>query len=235
KVHRAGLRRLFMLQFKDQVKYFDKNVPGLTQMAMQYMALGSAEDLKRQLVELTFERACLAEPLPTGPAAFKARCLEAKARLGLILQEIARLVGTVLTEWQAVGKKLPAFKAHGAALADIEAQVKRLMGRNFVMDTPFERLQHYPRYLKAVQVRLDKLRANPARDAQAMAEFGPLWIAFERRAVQLAKQGTVDPQIDQFRWLLEELRVSLYAQELRTPIPVSVKRLQKQWEGIQYG
>ncbi len=235
RVHRAGLRRLFMLQFRDQVKYFDKNIPGLSQMAMQYMALGSAEDLKRQIVDLTFERACLTEPLPTDAAAFKARCLEAKARLGLILQEIARLVGTVLSEWQAVVKKLPAFKAHGAAVADIEAQMKRLMGKHFIADTPFERLQHYPRYLKASVVRLDKLKANPGRDAQLMAEYGPLWTNYERRAIQLAKLCMADPQIEQFRWLLEELRVSLYAQELRTPVPVSVKRLQKQWEGFQYG
>jgi ATP-dependent helicase HrpA len=230
--HRKGLSRLFMLQFKEQVKYFDKNVPGLTQMAMQFMALGSSDDLKRQLVELTFERACLTEPLPTTPDAFKARCAEAKARLGLIMQEVCRLVGTVLSEWQAAVKKLPAFKAHAAAVADIEAQLKRLIGKNFVVDTPFERLQHYPRYLKAVGVRLDKLKANPARDAQLMAEYAPLWTNYERRAIQLAKMGSVDPQIEQFRWLLEELRVGLYAQELRTPVPVSVKRLQKQWEGM---
>jgi ATP-dependent helicase HrpA len=230
--HRKGLSRLFMLQFKEQVKYFDKNVPGLTQMAMQFMALGSSDDLKRQLVELTFERACLTEPLPTTPDAFKARCAEAKARLGLIMQEVCRLVGTVLTEWQTAVKKLPAFKAHAAAVADIEAQLKRLIGKNFVVDTPFERLQHYPRYLKAVGVRLDKLKANPTRDAQLMTEYAPLWTNYERRAIQLAKMGAVDPQVEQFRWLLEELRVGLYAQELRTPVPVSVKRLQKQWEGM---
>ncbi|KXB31252.1 ATP-dependent RNA helicase HrpA [Dechloromonas denitrificans] len=233
--HRAGLLRLFMLQFRDQVKYFDKNVPGLTQMGMQYMALGSNDDLKRQIIALTFERACLTEPLPTTPNAFKSRCGDSKARLGLIMQEVCRMVGTVLTEWQAVTKKLPAFKAHAAVVQDIEAQVKRLMGKSFVTDTPFERLQHYPRYFKAIQVRLDKLKANPARDAQLMAEYGPLWTNYERRAIQLAKLGTIDPQIEQFRWLLEELRVGLYAQELRTPVPVSTKRLQKQWEGIKHG
>jgi len=233
--HRAGLRRLFMLQFKDQVKYFDKNIPGLSQMAMQYMALGSADDLKKQIVELTFERACLTEPLPTTPDAFKRRCGDSKARLGLIMQEICRLVGTVLTEWQAVTKKLPAFKAQAAAVADIEAQLKRLMGKNFVTDTPFERLQHYPRYFKGVVVRLDKLKANPARDAQLMVEYAPLWTNYERRAIQLAKLGALDPQVEQFRWLLEELRVGLFAQELRTPVPVSTKRLQKQWEGIKNG
>ena len=233
--HRAGLLRLFMLQFRDQVKYFDKNIPGLSQMAMQYMALGSADDLKNQIVALTFERACLTEPLPTTPDAFKRRCGDSKARLGLIMQEVCRLVGTVLSEWQAVVKKLPAFKAHAAAVADIEAQLKRLMGRNFVTDTPFERLQHYPRYFKACAVRLDKLKANPGRDAQLMVEYTPLWTNYERRAIQLAKLGTLDPQVDQFRWLLEELRVGLYAQELRTPVPVSSKRLQKQWEGIKNG
>ena len=234
-VHRKGLARLFMLQFREQVKYFDKNVPGLTQMGMQYMALGTTDELRRQIVDLTFERACLTEPLPTTPEAFKARCAEAKSRLGLIMQEVCRMVGTVLTEWQAVTRKLPAFKAHAAAVADIEAQLKRLLGKRFVVDTPFERLQHYPRYLKAIVVRLDKLKANPARDAQLMAEYTPLWTNCERRALQLAKMGTADPQIEQFRWLLEELRVGLYAQELRTPVPVSVKRLQKQWEGIQHG
>ncbi len=233
--HRKGLARLFMLQFREQVKYFDKNVPGLTQMGMQYMALGTTDELKRQLVDLAFERACLNDPLPTTPDAFKARCAEAKARLGLVMQEVCRLVGTVLNEWQAVTKKLPAFKAHAAAVADIDAQLKRLLGKNFVVATPFERLQHYPRYLKAIVVRLDKLKAAPQRDAQLMAEYGPLWTNYERRAIQLAKLGAVDPQVEQFRWLLEELRVGLYAQELRTPVPVSVKRLQKQWEGIKHG
>ncbi len=233
--HRKGLARLFMLQFREQVKYFDKNVPGLTQMGMQYMALGTTDELKRQIVDLAFERACLNDPLPTTPEAFKARCFDAKARLGLVMQEVCRLVGTVLTEWQAVTKKLPAFKAHAAAVADIDAQLKRLLGKHFVVATPFERLQHYPRYLKAIVVRLDKLKAAPQRDAQLMAEYGPLWTNYERRAIQLAKLGAVDPQVEQFRWLLEELRVGLYAQELRTPVPVSVKRLQKQWEGIKHG
>ena len=96
----------------------------------------------------------------------------------------------------------------------------------------FERLQHFPRYLKAIALRLDKLRANPARDTQLLADYSPLWTNYERRAGLLAKQGVTQLQVDQFRWLLEELRVQLFAQELRTPAPVSVKRLQKQWEGL---
>ena len=230
--HAVGLLRLFRLQFREQLKYFEKNLPNLTQMAMQYMTLGSQEDLRGQLLDLTLRRACLVEPWPVDAASFRQCCTDAKPRLGLLAQEICRLVGLVLSEWQALQKKLPAFKGHAAAAQDIEKQLGRLIGKRFIAETPFERLQHFPRYLKAVSMRLDKLRANPARDAQLMAEYAPLWTNYERRAIVLAKQGVSNPQLEQYRWLLEELRVQLFAQELRTPAPVSVKRLQKMWESL---
>ncbi|MFZ4537624.1 ATP-dependent RNA helicase HrpA [Propionivibrio sp.] len=234
--HAAGLLRLYMLQFRDQLKYFEKNLPGLTQMGMAFMPLGSLDDLRRQLIDLTFARACLVEPWPTDAANFKARCAEAKSRLGLLAQEICRLVGQILADWQVLQKKLPAFKNHAAALQDVEKQLGRLIGKRFIAETPFERLQHYPRYLKAISMRLDKLKAGgaegAARDARLLAEYAPLWTNYERRAIVLAKQGVSDPQVEQFRWMLEELRVQLFAQELRTPAPVSTKRLQKMWEAV---
>jgi ATP-dependent helicase HrpA len=217
------------------LKYFEKNLPDLMPMAMQYRTLGTMEELRAQLLELTLRRACLGEPWPTDAAAFRQRCAEAKPRLGLLAQEICRLAGTVLTKWQAVRKKLPAFKAHVAAVRDIEQQLGRLIGKRFIVDTPFERLQYFPRYLEAIALRLDKLGLNPARDAQLLAEYAPLWIHYERRAALLAQQGIADPRVEQFRWLLEELRVQLFAQELRTPTPVSVKRLRKMWEGQEPG
>jgi ATP-dependent helicase HrpA len=233
--HDKGLVRLFKIQFKDQLKYFEKNLPGLPQMGIQAMGLMTVDELKQQLIDLVFARACLTEPLPQNADQFKARCAEAKSRLGLLAQEICRLVSLVLSEWQALTKKLPACKTHAAAVKDIEAQVARLMGKRFVAATPFERLQHYPRYLKAAALRLDKLKADPARDARLAAEYAPLWTNYERRAAQLAKQGVVDENLEQFRWLLEELRVALFAQELKTPTPVSAKRLQKTWEGLARG
>ena len=230
--HALGLLRLYMLQFRDQLKYFEKNLPGLTQMGMAFMPLGSLDDLRRQLIDLIFARACLVEPWPTDAASFKLRCGEAKSRLGLLAQEICRLVGQILADWQVLQKKLPAFKSHAAAMQDVEKQLGRLIGKRFVVGTPFERLQHFPRYLKAISLRLDKLKADPARDARLLAEYTPLWTNYERRAIVLAKQGVNDAQVEQFRWMLEELRVQLFAQELRTPAPVSTKRLQKMWEGM---
>ena len=235
--HVDGLLRLYKLQFRDQIKYLEKNLSGLTQMGIQYMALGSLDDLRGQLIDLAFSRACLVEPWPNDAASFKARCVEAKSRLGLLAQEICRLVGQILADWQALQKKLPAFKAHATAIQDVEKQLLRLIGQRFIADTPFERLQHFPRYLKAITLRLDKLKTGgaegAARDARLLAEYAPLWTNYERRAIVLAKQGVSDAQVEQFRWLLEELRVQLFAQEVRTPAPVSTKRLQKMWEGIK--
>ena len=233
--HEKGLVRLFKIQFREQLKYFEKNLPGLPQMGIQAMGLMTVDELKQQLIDIVFARACLTTPLPQTETQFRTRCTEAKSRLGLLSQEICRLVSLVLTEWQALLKKLPAFKAHAATVKDIEAQVARLMGKRFVAATPFERLQHYPRYLKAAALRLDKLKADPARDSRLMAEFAPLWTNYERRVGALAKQGMIDENLEQFRWLLEELRVSLFAQELKTPTPVSAKRLQKTWEGLSRG
>ena len=235
-VHRSGLLRLFMLQFREQLKYLERNLPGLNQMAMQYMALGPLDELRRQLIDLSCARACLVEPWPTETAGFRARCLEARPRLGLLAQEICRLIGQILADWHALQKKLPGFKAFGGTLPDVEGQMARLISKRFIVDTPFERLQQYPRYLKAIGLRLDKLKAGGppalARDARLLAELAPLWANYERRASVLARQGMVDAQLEQFRWLLEELRVQLFAQELRTPVPVSSKRLQKMWEGF---
>ena len=116
---------------------------------------------------------------------------------------------------------------------EIEDQLAQLLPKHFIAATAWERLQHFPRYLKAVALRLEKLRADPVRDARWSAEFNPLWQTWLREDLKQKKQGVSDPQLEQFRWLLEELRVQLHAQELRTPAPVSVKRLQKMWEAME--
>jgi len=232
-LHRDGLRRLFMLQLKEQAKYLEKNLPGLRDMGMQFLPFGDAAALRDQLLRVGFDRACMAEPLPATEAQFRQRCEEGRTRLTLLAQEICRLVGSILIEHQALQKKLQGLKNAPQPAREIEDQLARLLPRNFIAATAWERLQHFPRYLKAVALRLEKLRADPARDARWSAEFNPLWQMWQREDLKQRKQGVADPQLDQFRWLLEELRVSLYAQELRTPVPVSVKRLQKMWQSMQ--
>ncbi|HEY9281417.1 MAG TPA: ATP-dependent RNA helicase HrpA [Eoetvoesiella sp.] len=229
--HRAGLLRLFRLALREQVKFLEKNLNDLTRMSMLYMSLGTQEELRDQIIDCAIEQACLGDPWPIDKASFETRRNEGKSRLGLLAQEMGRLVGQILTEWAALQKKLPQAKVHTACYVDMQKQLSLLMGKWFVKDTPYHQLAHYPRYLKAAQVRIDKLRTDPARDSRLMAEMAPLLMQYQR--AQTALKGSADVQLDEFRWLLEELRVALFAQELRTPMPVSVKRLQKAWSAFQ--
>lgn len=229
--HWAGLRRLFALQLREPVKYLEKNLPGLQQMAMQYMPLGTQEELREQLVARALERACMASPLPDDDESFAKRLAEGRTRLNLLAQELARTVAQILTEFVDVSKRLAQAKSFAAAHADMQQQLSALLGKRFVADTPDAQLPHLPRYLKAIAQRLSKLKADPARDARLLAEFDSVRLPYQRSAGAW-RQGA-DARLAEFRWLLEELRVSLFAQELRTPMPVSTKRLQKVWQSMQ--
>ncbi len=231
RVHHVGLRRLFALNLKEQLKYLEKNVPGLQQMGMQFMAFGTQEELREQIILAGLERACMQDPLPTNGEEFNRRRDEGKSRLNLLVNEIARLASQILSEYYTLPKKLQGVKAHAQAAADMQAQLQALVGKRFIAETPYAQLVHFPRYLKAIGVRLDKLRADPARDARLMSEWAQVATPWQRALKD--RQKSADPRMQEFRWLLEELRVSLHAQELRTPMPVSVKRLQKVWESMQ--
>ncbi|OZI25025.1 ATP-dependent RNA helicase HrpA [Bordetella genomosp. 7] len=229
--HRAGLLRLFRLGLRDQVRFLEKNLPDLTRMSMLYMNLGTQEELRDQIIDCALAQACLAEPWPADEPSFEARRQDGKGRVGLLAQEAARLAHAVLAEYGALQRKLPQAKPHAAAYADLQQQIGALVPKWFLRDTPHAQLAHFPRYLKAAQARIDKLRADPARDARLMSEMAPLLTQYQR--ARAALKGAPDPKLDEFRWLLEELRVALFAQELRTPMPVSVKRLMKTWESLR--
>ncbi|MGJ7489410.1 ATP-dependent RNA helicase HrpA [Variovorax sp. ZT4R33] len=229
--HRAGLRRLFALQIKDALKYLEKNIPDLQKMAVAYMPLGTADELRTQIVDVALDRAFLQEPLPTDEFAFKKRIEEGRGRLTLIANEVARLAGVILVDYAIAVRKIKDTKVQPEATADAAQQLQRLVGKRFIADTPWPQLQHFARYLKAITARLDKLRADPARDAAKLAELRPQEQRYWRLVAE--RKGVVDERMLEFRWLLEELRVSFFAQELRTPQPVSVKRLDKAWAQLQ--
>ncbi len=225
--HRAGLRRLFALQIRDALKYLEKNIPDLQKMAVAYMALGTQEELRDQIIEVALDRAFMLDPLPADEASFRRRADEGRGRLTLIASEVARLAATILAEYALALRKIKDTKSQPGATADATQQLQRLLPGRFLALTPWTQLQHLPRYLKAVTLRLDKLRADPARDAARLAELKPQEQRYWRLVAD--RKGAADPRLQEFRWLLEELRVSLFAQELRTPQPVSAKRLDKLW------
>ncbi|MBU0747352.1 MAG: ATP-dependent RNA helicase HrpA [Gammaproteobacteria bacterium] len=238
--HRAGLRRLFALQIKDALKYLEKNIPDLQKMAVAYMQVGrnadgtgggTQEELRAQIIDVALDRAFLLDPLPTDEFAFKRRMEEGRGRLTLIANEVARLASTILLEYAVAARKIKDSKSAPEATQDAQQQLARLMPKNFIAVAPWTQLAHYARYLKAITLRLDKYRADPARDAAKLAELRPQEQRYWRLVAE--RKGAVDARMQELRWLLEELRVSFFAQELRTPQPVSVKRLDKLWAQIQ--
>ncbi|MBM3362612.1 MAG: ATP-dependent RNA helicase HrpA [Betaproteobacteria bacterium] len=230
--HRKGLARLFALQIKDALKYLEKNIPDLQKMAVAYMPLGTAEELRAQIIDVALDRAFLQDPLPSHELAFKKRVDEGRGRLTLIANEVARLASTILAEYATATRKIKDTKNAPEATLDATQQLQRLVPKNFLAATPWPQLQHFARYLKAITLRLDKHRADPGRDAQRLSELRPQ----EQRYWRLVsdRKGVQDARMLEFRWLLEELRVSFFAQELRTPQPVSLKRLEKAWGQLNH-
>ena len=230
--HREGLRRLFALQIKDALKYLEKNIPDLQKMAVAYMPLGSADELRQQIIEVALDRAFLMDPLPADELSFKKRIDEGRGRLTLIANEVARLAGVILIEFAAATRKIKDTKNAPEATADCAQQLQRLVPKRFLALTPWTQLQHYARYLKAIVLRLEKWRSDPARDGAKLLELKPQEQRYWRLVAE--RKGAVDDRMLEFRWLLEELRVSFFAQELRTPQPVSVKRLDKAWTQLNH-
>jgi ATP-dependent helicase HrpA len=231
RTHRIGLRRLFMLQMRDQIKFVEKSIPNLQQMGMQFMSMGTQEELRDQIIAKAIDIACLQDPLPTDEASFVKRKDEGKSRIVLLVNEIARLVSQVLTEYHGLPKRLQGINQQVAQ--DMQQQLQGLVHKRFLIENEFSQLSHFPRYLKAMNVRLEKLRADAARDAKAMSEWNQAAAPYQRLMRDKSAGKNTDPKLVEYRWMLEELRVSLFAQELRTPMPVSVKRLMKVWESMQ--
>jgi ATP-dependent helicase HrpA len=228
--HRVGLRRLFALQIRDALKYLEKNIPDLQKMAVAYMPLGTQEELRQQIIDVAIDRAFLQEPLPADEAQFKQRVQDGRGRLTLIANEVARMAAGILAEYAVAARKIKDTKNAPEATKDASEQLQRLVPKHFIAVAPWAQLQHYARYLKAITTRLDKYRADPARDAAKSKELQPLEQRYWRLVAE--RKGQVDARMQEYRWMLEELRVSFFAQELRTPYPVSSKRLEKVWQQL---
>ncbi|QWE21781.1 ATP-dependent RNA helicase HrpA [Polynucleobacter sp. AP-Jannik-300A-C4] len=232
KYHWQGLRRLFTLSNKDTLKALQKQLPGMREIGLLFINVGSVDDLIEQILNLALERAFMNDPLPVNADQFAERLQAGKPRLALIAQEISKHALAALQAHADLQKKMAQAKAaSAAAYTDIQAQVQGLIFPKFVSDTPYSQLVHFPRYLKAIAMRIDKLRANPSRDAQCQKDWESVarpWqklVQGSRGSTNYAMAG--DQALSDFRWQLEELRVALYAQELKTPTPMSLKRLEK--------
>ena len=223
-LHRAGVRRLFAIAFRDRVR-------DLERAWARDPVLGP---LQAELKAASLDRAFLGDAAPMRAQELAAAVEAGRSRFMLIAQEMARAASAILAEHAALQKKIAAAgKTFPREAGEVKAQAARLLAPGWLARTPWPRLQHFARYLKAASLRLDKLRADPARDARLAADISALQTAWSREVASRARHGAIPAELEQFGWLLEELRVSLYAQELKTPVPVSPKRLAKLWQSMR--
>jgi ATP-dependent helicase HrpA len=233
---RSGTRRLFMLDCADDLRRYSTQVHGLERMAAYFAPMGSSQTLRASLVELIADRAFIADlPLVRTHRGYFERRGKALDRLGGAVRECCDLVSQVLQLYHQVQLQLSgkAPTEWATTLSDVRDQLAHLFptsSSSVFVAVPFEQFKHYPRYLHGVQTRLRKLPGEGLnRDKRHMGELAPMW----RGALELLKRQDelgLDPaKVAEYRWLCEEFRVSLFAQELRTAVPVSIKRLQELW------
>jgi len=238
---RLGLRRLFMLAQADAVKYLQKNLPGIKEMCLHYAnvppspydansnsKLTPCEQLKTDLIHVAFDRCFILElPAIRHREAFEQRLNSRRGDLIKIASDLAQNIAAPLAEYHAIAKRLSSNIPLAAinAVNDIKEQLGFLVYQGFVHDTPDEALKRLPVYCQAAGIRLDKLLTDPAKDRQRMAEVKPHWQKFISKVNKIETEAFHD-----YRWMLEEFRISVFAQELKTAYPISGKRLEKQWQ-----
>jgi ATP-dependent helicase HrpA len=235
---RAGLRRLFMLQLSSEIKQLSRLIPDLDTLTLFYSTIGPAQQMKDDLLEATADRALFDDRSPMEIRTqddFARRAAEGWRRLSAAMREIAEPVKAALAIYADVNlrlqKTLPPAMAD--SVRDMTEQLRWLFAPHFILRTPWPWLKHLPRFARGIDVRLKKiLDAGLARDLTAMAEVRPHWRKYVQQATQNAEKARHDPELETYRWMVEELRISLFAQDLKTSLPISPKRLEAQWAKI---
>ncbi|HHK6067469.1 DUF3418 domain-containing protein [Neisseria sp. P0014.S009] len=228
--HRQGVIELMKLQLKEQVKDLNKGIQGFTQAAMLLKHI-NADTLRDDLTQAVCDRAFIGEDeLPRNEKAFKEQIKRARSRLPAVKEALSRYLQETAAAYAELNGKLGKHPLTHL----IRQRLQTLLAPGFASHTPWAQWPRLPIYLKAMTLRLEKYSGNPARDAAREADIQELEQMWQEKTDGLVKQGLpVSDDLAAFKWMIEELRVSLFAQELKTPYPVSVKRLMKEWEGLR--
>jgi len=235
-VTRSGVRRLFVLQVENELAVHVEYLPQLDEMASLFAPLGSAAELQSGLIELIADRAFLGDDLPVrSQTEFERRLRSRWNELWSVASDMAGLVARILNAFHPIHLKLAdADNPYWwPAITDIRSQLDHLLAPGFLVNTPAAWLPHLTRYLQAISSRLRRLSAGGLRrDHDATMEVAPHWQRWLSQEAENRLRGKHDPALEEFRWHVEELRVSLFAPELRAIVPVSSKRLMQMWERL---
>ncbi len=234
---RGGVRRLLALAVHDQIEPHLGWWPGWNKLLAEGAPLGDSAYWSRELTDTIVDRALLAErPLPRSRQQFEQMLCEGREQIGLavqdVLPQVSRLLRGYRQAWAALQQMVePRF---GYAVVDIRRQLGELLAPGFLCATPPQALQSYSRYFRAIELRLQRLRSGDLPgDRQAFEQIDVRWHAYLTLAAQHRADQTYDRALADYRWLLEEFRVLLFAPELGTPTPVSAQRLDELWKAIE--
>lgn len=232
---RSGVTRLAFLKLNQSIRYLQKQLLKGKDIGLTMVDLGRREEVVDDLLMAAVYQSCFAESsLPRSEKAFE-ECVEKGAgQLVSVAQELEALLVDILKRVVAIRKAMKLNKSAFAlalAFGDINTQLAQLLYKGFLFQTPKKWLMEYPRYLAAVEVRIEKAAQNPQKDRLAIAELSGLWQKHQDRLLKEGEHAYLqNPHWVEYRWMIEELRVSLFAQTLKTLMPVSSKRLNKQWQ-----
>ncbi|MEE5098380.1 ATP-dependent RNA helicase HrpA [Pseudomonas alliivorans] len=235
--HRRALQRLLLQQLAEPAKFLRSKLPGQTELALLYRELGRIDALIEDILLASLD-SCVLEgeaELPRDGAGLLSLAERKRADWTEHAERLAKLTLEILKLWHGLQKR---FKgkidlAQAVALNDIKAQLGKLVYPGFVRETPAQWLKELPRYLKAIEMRLEKLPGQVQKDRVWSIELAGLWAQYQARADKHRQEGKRDPELAVYRWWMEEYRVSLFAQQLGTKMPVSDKRLSKQWAMVE--
>jgi len=237
-LHEQGLVRLFQLKLKKEAKYILKNLPFSPESELAYNRLQAHTDLTKDIVSqgykddvlsLVIKSVFVSEQSIRTKDQFDQVLSDNKAELMNLATKIGDAVVASLSQYTQIKLHLDRLPQNDVSVQDVQKQLARLFYQGFLTLSAYENLRHYPRYLKAIEARLENMLQQPVKDQQKMQEMARFQQWFWQDIVKRQKNEIVNPEREKFRWMIEELRVSLFAQQLRTPYPVSAKRLEKAW------
>lgn len=232
--HRRALQRLLLQQLGEQAKFLRNKLPLQTELGLYFKDIGRFDSLLEDILLASLDQTMLAD-LSVLPREASALVSLAESKGGEWFDNADKLVKLVLGILKLHHQLQKRLKGkidltQAVALADIKQQLANLVYLHFVREIPLEWLTQYPRYLKAVEQRLDRLVGQLQKDRVYSAELAEYWQQYQTTLTKHLKEGKRDAALQLYRWMLEEYRVSLFAQQLGTKIPVSDKRLSKQWQ-----
>ncbi|PCJ41954.1 MAG: ATP-dependent RNA helicase HrpA, partial [Moraxellaceae bacterium] len=233
--HQKGILRLCMLGLPQQIKYLKKHCSLNKKVALQYAPFGSQQSLADGIAYAAFYRSFIhRQALPRTRDEFSRLLETGRAILIDEANVITALVEEILSLHHQVSKKISGQVpiARVNCYQDIKQQLRNLFVVDWIGRVSYRNLQDFPRYLKAVLLRIDRLQGNIDRDKHQADQLKQYRDQYEERQQRRDNDGVFDPYLDNYRWMLEEYRVSLFAQGMKTAYPVSEKRLNKLWEDV---